>query len=140
MAAMTDAARKAFLSRPRIGVLSMLAEDGAPVAIPIWFEWDGHRILMFTGDTSPKMRRLRHDARATFLVAAEVGEKEEWVAMDGQGAIHPDGSIELAARLAERYWDLYDPERAATLQLWRDQTSALRLLEIIPSRIRSYTS
>jgi nitroimidazol reductase NimA-like FMN-containing flavoprotein (pyridoxamine 5'-phosphate oxidase superfamily) len=139
MAAMTEAAREAFLSRPRIGVLSMLAEDGAPVAIPIWFEWDGHRILMFTGETSPKIRRLQNDVRATFLVAAEVGEKEEWVAMDGQVAIHPDGAIELAARLAERYWDLNDPERAATLQQWRDQASSLRLLEIIPSRIRSYT-
>jgi hypothetical protein len=36
MAAMTEAAREAFLSRPRIGVLSMLAEDGAPVAIRAW--------------------------------------------------------------------------------------------------------
>lgn len=43
------------------------------------------------------------------------------------------------SRLAARYWDLNDPERAATLQQWRDQASALRLLEIIPSRIRSYT-
>jgi hypothetical protein len=94
---------------------------------------------MFTGETSPKIRRIQNDARATFLVAAEVGEKEEWVAMDGQVAIHPDGAIELAARLAERYWDLNDPERAATLQQWRDQASALRRLEIIPSRIRSYT-
>jgi nitroimidazol reductase NimA-like FMN-containing flavoprotein (pyridoxamine 5'-phosphate oxidase superfamily) len=139
MAAMTEAAREAFLSRPRIGVLGMLTEDGAPVAIPIWFEWDGHRVLMFTGETSPKIRRLQHDARATLLVAAEVGEKEAWVALDGQVSMHPDGVIELAARLAARYWDLNDPERAATLQLWRDQASALRRLEIIPSRIRSYT-
>lgn len=139
MAAMTEAAREAFLSRPRIGVLSMLAEDGAPLAIPIWFEWDGHRVLMFTSETSPKVRRLRNDARATLLVAAEVSEKEEWVAIDGQVSIYPDGVIELAARLAARYWDLNDPERAATLQLWRDQASALRRLEIIPSRIRSYT-
>lgn len=140
MATMTEAAREAFLSRPRIGVLGMLTEDGAPVAIPIWFEWDGHRVFMFTGETSPKIRRLQNDARATLLVAAEAGEKEEWVAMDGQVSIHPDGVIELAARLAARYWDLNDPERAATLQLWRDQASALRRLEIIPSRIRSYTS
>ena len=139
MAAMTEEAREAFLSRPRIGVLSTLAEDGAPLAIPIWFEWDGQRILMFTGETSPKMRRLRNDARATLLVAAEVGEKEEWVAIDGQVAIHADGAIALAARLAERYWDLNDPEHATTLQLWRDQARTLRLLEIIPSRIRSHT-
>ena len=139
MAAMTEEAREAFLARPRIGVLSTLAEDGAPLAIPIWFEWDGQRVLMFTSETSPKMRRLRNDSRATLLVAAEVGEQEEWVAMDGQVAIHSDGAIELAARLAERYWDLNDPEHAATLQLWRDQASTLRRLEIIPSRIRSHT-
>jgi nitroimidazol reductase NimA-like FMN-containing flavoprotein (pyridoxamine 5'-phosphate oxidase superfamily) len=121
MAAMTEEAREAFLSRPRIGVLSMLAEDGAPIAIPIWFEWDGQRVLMFTGKTSPKLRRLQNDSRTTLLVAAEVGEKEEWVSMDGEVAVYSEGAIELAARLAERYWDLNDPERAATLQLWRDQ-------------------
>jgi hypothetical protein len=118
----------------------MLAEDGAPIAIPIWFEWDGQRVLMFTGKTSPKLRRLQNDSRTTLLVAAEVGEKEEWVSMDGEVAVYSEGAIELAARLAERYWDLNDPERAATLQLWRDQAGTLRLLELIPSRIRSYTA
>ena len=139
MAAMTEEAREAFLSRPRIGVLSTLTEDGAPLAIPIWFAWDGHRVLMFTGESSPKIRRLRKDSRATLLVAAEVGEKEEWVAMDGQVAIHAHGAMELAARLAARYWDLKDPDHAATVQLWRDQASTLRLLELLPARIRSHT-
>ena len=140
MAAMTEEAREAFLARPRIGVLSTLAEDGAPVAIPIWFEWDGQRVLMFTEATSPKIRRLRNDPRATLLVAAEVGEQEEWVAIDGQVTIHSDGVMELAERLVKRYWGhSNNPEHAALLQLWRDKASALRRLEIIPSRIRSST-
>ncbi len=94
---------------------------------------------MFTGESSPKIKRLQRDTRASLVVASALGEKEEWVSIEGTVTIHPEGGIELAERLAKRYWDLSQPARAETLQTWRDAASTLRLLELIPSRIRSYT-
>ncbi len=139
MASMSSEAREAFLAQTRLGFLSTLDADGAPISIPIWFEWDGQCARMFTGASSPKIRRLQHDARASLVVASALGEKEEWVAIDGVITIHLTGGMELAERLARRYWDLSDPARAQTLESWRREASALRLLELIPSRIRSYT-
>ena len=65
--------------------------------------------------------------------------EEEWVSIEGTVTIQDEGGIELAERLAERYWDLSDPGRAQTLQDWRDHANQLQLLELNPSRIRSYT-
>ncbi len=139
MASMTSDARATFLAQTRLGFFSTLNPDGTPATIPIWFEWDGSRARMFTLATSPKLQRLQLDPRATLVIASSLGEKEEWVSLEGTITIQPEGGIELAERLAERYWDLGDPARMQTLQTWRDEASQLRLLELHPSRIRSYT-
>ncbi len=139
MASMTPEAREAFLAQTRLGFFSTLSNDGAPISIPIWFEWDGQCARMFTGASSPKIRRLQHDPRASLVVASALGEKEEWVSIEGTVTIHPEGGIELAERLAERYWDLSQPARAETLETWRQEASSLRLLQLTPARIRSYT-
>lgn len=139
MASMTPEAQKAFLAQTRLGFLSTLGHDGAPISIPIWFEWDGQCARMFTGATSPKIRRLQRDPRASLVIASALGEKEEWVSIEGTITIRTEGGIELAERLAQRYWDLSQPDRALTLQAWRDEASSLRLLELSPSRVRSYT-
>jgi hypothetical protein len=65
------------------------------------------------------------------------GEPEEWVAIDGTIEIHEKGALQLAERLAERYWDLSDESHGATLDLWRKASQVLRLLELKPTRVRS---
>jgi hypothetical protein len=93
---------------------------------------------MFTSGLSPKVRRLEKDPRASLLVARPAGEPEEWVAIDGTIEIHEKGALQLAERLAERYWDLADEGHRATLELWRKASEMLRLLELKPTRIRSH--
>ena len=56
---------------------------------------------------------------------------------DGSISIHEEGGLELAEELAPRYWDLSDPSRQETLELWRKAGAAMRLLELRPERIRS---
>jgi hypothetical protein len=72
------------------------------------------------------------------LVTRSLGEPEEWVALDGTVRFRDEGAIELAERLAARYWDLADQSKAATLQSWRDKAGSLLVLELIPSQIRSF--
>ena len=137
MPAMTPAERDAFLAQVRLGILITLREDGSPVAVPVWFEWDGAAVRVFTSVLSEKIRRLERDPRASLLVVNHVGEPEAWVAFDGTVTIKIDGGIELAERLARRYWDLADPEHNAELERWRAAAGALRVLELIPARIRT---
>jgi PPOX class probable F420-dependent enzyme len=135
---MSNSARNAFLAVTRLGMLSTLSDDGAPVTVPVWFEWDGEVIRMFSGATSGKMRRIARDPRASLLVPNAVGEPEGWVAFDGRIEVRDDGAIELAERLAPRYWDMNRPDLRAELDGWRRNAASLRLLELRPA-IRSST-
>ena len=135
---MTVQERDAFLREPRLGVLSSLGASGAPVAVPLWFEWDGAVARFFTSALSPKVKRLEADPRVSLLVANPAGEDEAWVAIDGRVELHEDGAIELAERLAERYWDTSTPNHRETLELWRRAAAVMRRVEIHPTRIRSY--
>jgi nitroimidazol reductase NimA-like FMN-containing flavoprotein (pyridoxamine 5'-phosphate oxidase superfamily) len=138
MATMTEEERDRFLEEPRYGILNTLRSDGSPIGVPVWFDWNGETLRMFSSVLSPKIKRLQADPRASVLVVNHLSEEEAWVAFDGPIAIREEGGFELAERLAPRYWDLSDPERRSTLELWRKAAAAIRLLELEPTRIRSY--
>lgn len=142
MPAMSQSEIDEFLSEPRIGVLCTNDLDGSPNGVPIWFEWDGERILMFSIVSQRKFARLENDPRASLLVAREVGEPEAWVAVDGVVSISEEGVVPLMERLAARYWVDEDAAiakaHAETVASWRQAAAQLRVLTIVPEEIRSY--
>ncbi|MFI6307803.1 pyridoxamine 5'-phosphate oxidase family protein [Amycolatopsis thailandensis] len=123
-----------FLRRPLHGFLTVA--DG-PVR-PVWFEAaDDGTIQLFTPEESPKVRKVSGDPRASIIVAAPVGERERWISVAGRATVEPDGAYELAARLAERYWDLEDPAHAG--ELAGIQTLKLVRLLIHPEKVSRYS-
>ena len=133
-----DEIRDAFLSETRIGILTTLDSSGWPISMPVWFEWDGSRARVFTTATSRKMRRLNTDPRVSLIVSNEVGQPEYWVAIDGEVEVLKDGAVELAKRLADRYWDMSDDEHRKAVDSWVVDGDRLRVLEIVPTKIRTY--
>ncbi|MCY3930558.1 MAG: pyridoxamine 5'-phosphate oxidase family protein [Acidobacteria bacterium] len=131
-----------FLSEPRIGVLCTNDLDGSPNGVPVWFEWDGEQVRMFSSASHRKIARLENDPRASILVAREVGETEAWVAVDGVVSIGEGDVVPLMERLAGRYWVDEDPAiakaHAETVDMWRRAAARLRVLTIVPEEIRSY--
>ena len=132
-----EESRERFLSTPRLAILATNRREGTPITVPVWFEWDGSVVRMFAASTSPKVRRLRNDPRASVLVTNRLDEGESWVAFDGVVSISDTGGFELAERLAPRYWDLEDPERRDMLELWRKAQGILCLLTLEPTKIRT---
>lgn len=103
-----------FLGRPLYGLLTIAGAAEPPQPRPVWFEAAGDgTIALFTLRSSPKLRHLGRDPRASLVVTAPVGERERWVAVAGRTTLHEDGVDELVTRLAGRYWDL--DERADDL-------------------------
>jgi PPOX class probable F420-dependent enzyme len=139
MATMNGRQRDDFLGTPRLGILTQLREDGAPVAVPVWFEWTGGAVRIFTGADSPKAKRARRDPRASLLATNAVGEPEAWVAFDGDLAVGEagHGAFELAERLAVRYWDMRRDEHKRTVEEWRAAAEHLCVLEMRPNAIRT---
>lgn len=132
-----EESRDAFLETPRLGILVTNRLEGTPIGVPVWFDWSDGVVSMFADKESTKIARLRRDPRASLLVTNDVGEPEAWVAFDGEVSIDEHAGVELASRLAPRYWDLEDAERRRTLQSWLQAPEAFCLLRLTPSRIRS---
>jgi hypothetical protein len=56
-----------------------------------------------------------------------------------EARIEEDGGFELVEQLAGDYWDLTDPERAETLEMWRAfKDLGFRKVVLEPSRIRTH--
>ncbi len=127
----------AFLAQHRLGALITLTRRGRPIGVPVWYEWTGEVVRMFSAKDAPKVERLRNDPYASLLVTNTVGEPEQWIAFDGEVALSDHGGVELAGRLAPRYWDMADPARVKTLELWGAHPEAFYLLTLRPERIRS---
>ena len=140
MTAMNENEIEKFLSETRYGMLTTLKADGRPSSVPVWFEWDGRVVRLFTGKDTAKVRHIRRDPRVNLLVANHPEESEAWVLFEGEAAVVPEGGIELAEKLAARYYDLSDPERRAILERWQAKPATFCVIELLPSRIRSYGS
>ena len=132
--------RDDFLARrTRFAMLSTLRKDGSPITVPVWFQWDGELVSMFCAVDSAKLSRIKRDPRISVLVANEVDEPEYWVSFAGDATVEENGGFELAEQLAGRYWDLSDPQRVETLELWRSfRDLGFRKVILNPKRILTY--
>lgn len=131
---MTPEERDLFLRGTRIAILSTLHEDGSPNALPLWFDWDGDKLRMFSNRETGKVRRLRRDPRACVTVADPVGTPEAWVSVEGRVEILDEGGKELALELAAKYYE--GEHRQLTIEEW-SRNEDFVLLELTPTRIRS---
>lgn len=133
MAKMTSEQVDAFLGATRIAKLVTLRADGAPTVVPLWFEWSGGVARIFTSQDSGKVKRIKADPRVALSVEEGVGKPESWVTVEGDASIMQSGGIELAARLARRYYSPEQAEKAITD--WSRHADSLCVIEIKPRRI-----
>ena len=132
-----DSERDAFLEEPRLAILMMNRARGAPIGVPVWFEWTGTEVLMFAATGTPKLRRIEKDPNVSVLVTNHIGEPEAWVAFDGTVQVSDESPSALIGRLGPRYWNLEDPQLKAMLDSWMEAEGMLTLLKLNPTRIRT---
>ena len=123
-----------LLHRPLFAMITTVpADDRIPSPRPVWFEvGDDHSIRMFSLASSPRIRRLEADPRASVVVSAPAGEPEHWVAVEGTVTIHTDGAQEFATGLSKRYW--FD----GVIEDW----SGMDLVRLVltPEKVRRFTA
>ena len=127
-------ARDAFLAGRRLGILALLDDGGAPIALPLWYRWDGREVEMVSERKVPKMRRLEKDPRASVLVTNIPPEPGSWVSLEGRVVVS-EGGQEAGERLIERY--VVDPRMAAAFRKVFRKSDLVRL-SLVPDRIRTY--
>ena len=137
---MSKADYDAFLSELRIGTLCTLNADGSPNALPIWYDWDGEKIRMFSNHDTGKIWRLKKDPRACLSVAEPVGANESWVTVEGTVEVIEEGGKELSLHLASLYYapEIFpDQAHAKKNTTFFETNDTTILLELTPTRIRS---
>jgi len=98
--AMTRDEREAFLAGVHVGVLAVDEAPRGPLAIPIWYEYDGTDVVMGIDGGTLKDRLLRAAQRATLTVQSEVAPYQ-YVSVEGPVTIEPHSHDSRA--LAVRY-------------------------------------
>jgi PPOX class probable F420-dependent enzyme len=58
----------ALLVQPHIAVLAVTAPDGAPHAVPTWYEYKAGKVTFHTDTSAFKYKCLQHDPRITLVV------------------------------------------------------------------------
>jgi PPOX class probable F420-dependent enzyme len=133
MAGLSDSERDDFLAAARYAILVHHNEDGHPIAVPVWYEWDGEKVAMFTHVSTPKMKNLERDPRASVLVTNFPNEQETWVRFEGRITFGP-GGLEMAERVLDRYWPEGDPRRPM-FEAWKQAPDDWPTMEMVPDRI-----
>ncbi|MFE9242104.1 PPOX class F420-dependent oxidoreductase [Nocardiopsis sp. NPDC006938] len=105
MSSLTDPEVHDFLTYgTRTGKVAYTAEDGRPLAAPIWFVADGGDLVFNTGRDSAKGRALARDPRVTLVV-----DREEppygFVQVQGVAEVSEDPRelLRTATEIARRY-------------------------------------
>lgn len=140
MAQMTADQMTTFLERTRQAILLTSEADGRANGVPVWFDWDGQTVRIFSGRDAPKVRRIAGDPRISVLVTNDVDEAPAWVAFEGRAQIDVDADAKQLAVdvLAPRYWDLDVPDHRTTVDAWSQAPGdAFVVIRLEPERIRS---
>jgi PPOX class probable F420-dependent enzyme len=97
---MTTEEREAFLAGVHVGILAIERRDRAPLALPIWYEYeDGEVVIGMDGD-SLKARLLTAAGRATMTVQTET-PPYRYVMVEGSVTVAAEQRDDLS--MASRY-------------------------------------
>ncbi len=122
-----------LLDRPIIAVLATNRADGTVMLSPVWFQWDGEAVVIWTsGPTDGKVRHLGRDPRTT-VVIAEQDMPYRGLEVTGRAELTSQGFEAAIRRISTRY---VGAEAAEEL------TAGFRepgiLIRVIPDRLRAW--
>ena len=97
-------ARQAFLADVHVGIIAVEADDGPPLAVPIWYRYEpGGEVRVHTERESVKFRLLQRAGRFT-LTAQEETLPYRYVSVEGPiTAVEQGATPEERRAMAHRY-------------------------------------
>ena len=129
---MTRSEREEFLAGVHVGVLAIDEPGRAPLAVPIWYRYEGGEVFAHVQDGSVKAVLLRAAGRATLVVQTET-PPYKYVSVEGPVRLDAGPHDEVA--MATRY---LGPE----LGKWYAESTAgvegVMVLRLVPEHWRTY--
>jgi PPOX class probable F420-dependent enzyme len=128
---MTQTEREEFLAGVHVAVLAIEHPGHGPLAVPIWYSYDGGQVILRMDASSLKARLLRAAGRATLTVQDEQ-PPYKYVSVEGPVTVarEPDD----VAALASRY---LGPELGAWYAQQNPDSEASVTVRLTPERWRT---
>ncbi|HAL47332.1 MAG: TIGR03618 family F420-dependent PPOX class oxidoreductase [SAR202 cluster bacterium] len=57
-----------YLDQSKVGVIATMRRDGSPHAVPVWYQYDGESILVWTEKNRAWVKNVQRDGRVAFSV------------------------------------------------------------------------
>ncbi len=122
-----------LLERPILAVMATRRPDGTAMLSPVWYEWDGDAIVIWTtGPTEGKNRHLAADPHTTVVIAEPV-MPYRGLEVTGWAELTSEGFDAAVRRISARY-----VSQAEADQLAAGFEQPGTLIRIHPDRLRAW--
>ena len=128
---MTEAEAAAFLTDVHVGILAIEHEGHGPLALPIWYQYEGGDVIISMSGESLKAKLLRAAGRATLTVQTETAPYR-YVSVEGPVTVAGEQRDDFA--MASRY---LGPELGRWYADNNPSTEASVIARLTPQRWRS---
>ena len=91
-----------LLATPSLAHVATIGPDGAPQVTPVWFDWDGARLLLALAPDRQKMRNLRRDPRLAVSIV-DPANPIRYLEIRGRASFASDPDQSVLARLVRKY-------------------------------------
>ena len=93
--AMSTEGLDAFLAATDVVMLASLRKDGAPLVVPVGFDWDGTDFCVTLGRDHAGVQRLRRDGRVSLAAASHPAFPTKFMIVEGvaEEIADPDDAI-----------------------------------------------
>jgi len=92
--------------------LTTFRGDGRPVATPVWFAVDGDRMLVWSGASEGKVKRIRNNSRVIVAVCDYKGKVKGPAVEATAVLLPPDAGARIHRLLNRKYWYVKPPYEA----------------------------
>ncbi len=100
--AVVPAAYHDLLAAPALAHVATIGPDGAPQSTPVWFDWDGTRLLLVLAPDRQKVRNLRLDPRLAVSMV-DPADPTRYLEIRGHAAFESDPDRSVLTRIVRKY-------------------------------------
>ena len=91
-----------LLAAPALAHVATIGPDGAPQSTPVWFSWDGARLLLALAPDRQKVRTLRRDPRLAVSMV-DPANPIRYLEIRGHATFESDPDRTVLARIVRKY-------------------------------------
>lgn len=122
-----QAAIEARLREDLIIWLTTVSPSGKPHTVPVWFEWDGESVLIFSQPETRKIRDLKQNTSVALALETR-DEGEEVIFFEGAAELLAQSTSELmTTAYIEKYAHLFPRIESSPEKMSVEYTQAIRV-------------